>query len=202
MQSMQSSGMNNKESFQQFIKDSISATPEMLEQITAAFEEITIPRNSFFLKAGVYANYYMFLNSGFLRAYTFDQDSNEVTTGFYSGPSVVFEVYSFFNRSISRENIQALADSEGLVVTFEKLNQLFHSLPAFREFGRAILVKGFTALKYRTLSMINETAEERYAGLMKSDPEVFQYAPLKDIASYLGITNTSLSRIRKKFITK
>ena len=194
--------MNNKESFQQFIKNTISATPEMLEQITAAFEEITIPKNSFFLKAGAYANHYMFLSRGFLRAYTFDQDHNEVTTGFYSGPSMVFEVYSFFNHTISRENIQALADSEGLVINFETLNHLFHSLPAFRDFGRAILVKGFTALKYRTLSMINETAEERYAGLIRSNPEVFQHAPLKDIASYLGVTDTSLSRIRKNFIHK
>ena len=194
--------MNNKDSFQQFIKNTISATPEMLEQITAVFEEITIPKNNFFLKAGAYTNHYMFLNSGFLRAYTFDQHGDEVTTGFYSSPSVVFEVYSFFNRTISKENIQALADCEGLVISFEKLNQLFHSLPAFRDFGRAILVKGFTALKYRTLSMINETAEERYAGLIRSNPEVFQYAPLKDIASYLGITDSSLSRIRKNFVHK
>jgi CRP-like cAMP-binding protein len=194
--------MNSKESFKQFIKNTISATPEMLEQITDQFEEVTIPKNSFFLKAGSYADHYMFLSSGFLRAYTLDQDGDEVTTGFYSSPSMVFEVYSFFNRRISKENILALTDSEGLAITYEKLNQLFHSLQAFREFGRAILVKGFTALKYRTLSMINETAEERYAGLIQSNPEVFQYAPLKDIASYLGITDTSLSRIRKNFLNK
>ena len=65
-----------------------------------------------------------------------------------------------------------------------------------------ILVKGFIALKERTLSLINQTAEERYASLMNSNPEIFQYAPLKTIASYLGITDTSLSRIRREYQRK
>jgi len=50
--------------------------------------------------------------------------------------------------------------------------------------------------------MITETAEERYATLLKTNPEIFQHAPLKNIASYLGITDTSLSRIRKELVRK
>ncbi|HEY0751463.1 MAG TPA: Crp/Fnr family transcriptional regulator, partial [Chitinophagaceae bacterium] len=72
-----------------------------------------------------------------------------------------------------------------------------HSIPEFREFGRSILVRGFSNLKLRMLSMITETAEQRYASLLQHNPEIFQYAPLKYIASYLGITDSSLSRIRK-----
>jgi hypothetical protein len=79
---------------------------------------------------------------------------------------------------------------------------LFHSVPEFRDFGRSILVKGFASLKTRMLSMITETAEERYASLLQNNPDVFQYAPLKQIASYLGITDTSLSRIRKDMMKK
>ena len=90
----------------------------------------------------------------------------------------------------------------GWVLTYDKLNDLFHSLPEFREFGRAMLVKGFIAFKLRTLSMINKTAEERYAILLQSNPEIFQHASLKHIASYLGVTDTSLSRIRKSFALK
>ncbi len=194
--------MSNKEILLRFIQNNVSAPVNALEEIVEQFDEISISKNDFFLKTGTYTNNYMFLCKGFLRAYSFDQEGNEVTTGFYNAHSVVFEVYSFFNRTLSKENIQALTDSEGLVITFDKLNHLFHSLPAFRDFGRAMLVKGFVALKYRTLSMINETAEERYNNLISSNPEVFQYAPLKDIASYLGITDSSLSRIRKNITQK
>ena len=62
-----------------------------------------------------------------------------------------------------------------------------------------ILVNGFITLKERMLSMINLTAEQRYEQLLIAKPEIFQHASLKTIASYLGITDTSLSRIRKEF---
>jgi CRP-like cAMP-binding protein len=114
----------------------------------------------------------------------------------------VFEVSSFFNRSISKENIQATADCTGWFITYEQLNNLFHALPEFREFGRSVLVKGFATLKTRMLSMITETAEQRYDALLKTNPEIFQHAALKHIASYLGITDTSLSRIRKEYSKK
>jgi len=65
-----------------------------------------------------------------------------------------------------------------------------------------VLVKGFTELKTRTLSIITETAEDRYEQLLKTNPEIFKHAPLKNIASYLGITDTSLSRIRKEVAKK
>jgi len=64
------------------------------------------------------------------------------------------------------------------------------------------LVKAFASLKVRMLSMITETAEERYEMLIKRNPEIFQFAPLKYIASYIGVTDTSLSRIRKEFAKK
>ncbi len=161
-----------------------------------------INKNEFLLKEDKVCNEYFFLEDGFMRAYAFDIDGNDVTTNFYSNNQVVFEVSSFFNRTMSRENIQALTDCNGWSITYEQLNMLFHTLQEFREFGRHILVKGFSSLKVRMLSMITDTAEERYESLLKSNPEIFQYGPLKNIASYLGITDTSLSRIRKEFSKK
>jgi hypothetical protein len=79
---------------------------------------------------------------------------------------------------------------------------LFHSVPEFREFGRAMLVKEFVAYKQRTLALINKSAEERYANLIAINKDVFRFAQLKHIASYLGMTDTSLSRIRKTFTKK
>ena len=137
-----------------------------------------------------------------MRAFACDTDGNDITTNFYSSNQVVFEVSSFFTRTISKENVQATVDCSGWYITYEQLNDLFHSLPEFREFGRAVLVKGFSSLKARMLSMITETAEQRYDMLLQNNPEIFQHAALKHIASYLGITDTSLSRIRKEFSKK
>jgi CRP-like cAMP-binding protein len=156
-------------------------------------------RNEFLFKEGRVCNEYFFLEKGFIRAFAHDTEGNDVTTNFYSAYQVVFEVSSFFNRTISKENFQAIVDCEGWFISYDQLNNLFHSMHEFRDFGRSILVKGFSSLKIRMLSMITETAEQRYDALLKTNPEIFQHAALKHIASYLGITDTSLSRIRKDY---
>jgi ribosomal protein L10 len=79
---------------------------------------------------------------------------------------------------------------------------LFHEVPEFREFARMVLVREFAAYKQRTLAMINKSAEERYIELLSDNREIFQHAQLKHIASYLGVTDTSLSRIRREFSKK
>lgn len=186
----------------QFLIGSNLVSLKTAEEIANTFKAKEIMRNEFLLKEGRVADEYFFLESGFIRSFAFDTERNEVTTNFYSGSQVVFEVSSFFNRTIAKENFQAIEDCTGWYITYAELNNLFHSMHEFRDFGRSILVKGFSALKIRMLSMITETAEQRYNTLLKTNPEIFQHAALKHIASYLGITDTSLSRIRKEYSKK
>jgi len=134
-----------------------------------------------------------------MRAYTHNLDGEEVTTEFFNCNRPVFEPNSFITQTRSVENIQAITNCEGFLVSFEKSNELFHAIPEFREFGRRMLLNEFAAHKKRALSLITQTAEERYAELIHTNREIFQYAQLKHIASYLGITDSSLSRIRKEF---
>ncbi|HEV8270644.1 MAG TPA: Crp/Fnr family transcriptional regulator [Chitinophagaceae bacterium] len=185
-----------------FFKNSNLVSPKAAEEIASTFSPKEIKKNNFLLKEGRVCDEYFFLENGFIRAFANDIDGNEVTTNFYSSGQVVFEVSSFFNRTVSKENFQAIVDCEGWYITYEQLNNLFHSMHDFRDFGRSILVKGFSSLKIRMLSMITETAEQRYDTLLKTNPEIFQQAALKHIASYLGITDTSLSRIRKEYTKK
>lgn len=163
------------------------------------FEPISLSKNDFFLKEGSISDQYLFLETGCMRAFAIDTKGNEITTNFFSKGTVVFEVSSFFNRTKSKENIQALTNCSGWNIDYATLNHLFHAMPEFREFGRSLLVSGFASLKNRMLSIITATAEERYEKLLQTNPSIFQTAALKHIASYLGVTDTSLSRIRKKF---
>jgi len=171
-------------------------------EIAAVFSFKEIERNNFLLREGKVCNEYLFLEKGFMRSFAYDTNANDISTNFSMEGQVVFEVSSFFNRTSSKENIQAITDCTGWIITYEQLNNLFHSLPEFRDFGRSILVKGFASLKVRMLSMITETAEQRYDALLKTNPEIFQHVALKHIATYLGITDTSLSRIRKEYTKK
>jgi len=174
----------------------------MVEEIAAQFQSFEIKKNDLFIEEGKVSDRYLFLETGFIRSFTIDLDGNEVTTEFYSDNQIVFEVGSFFQKTVSKETFQALEDCKGWYITFDQLQYLFHSLPEFREYGRMILVKGFISFKQRTLSLINESAEKRYENLMSTRPQLMQKAPLKYIASYLGITDTSLSRIRREILHK
>ncbi len=192
----------NRDPLINFIKSNLNAPHDIVLYIANQFEEKVYAKNDYFLKEGKVSNDYLFLVEGFMRAYTIDTEGNEVSTYFYPTNRVVLEVTSFFMRIASMETIQALTDCKAFHLTFDQLNNLFHTLPEFREFGRKILVKEFSAYKQRTLSLINKTAEERYAELLDSNPEIFKHAQLKHIASYLGVTDTSLSRIRREFSKK
>nr|WP_295922483.1 Crp/Fnr family transcriptional regulator [uncultured Dyadobacter sp.] len=174
----------------------------LASDIALRFYPVHLSKGAFFLKEGVISNEYLFLTDGFMRSFALDPDGNDITTSFHGRKHVVFEVSSFFHRVPSRENIQTLTPCNGIAITYATLNELFHALPEFREFGRSILVGGFTDLKSRMLSTITETAESRYLQLLQTNPEIFQHAPLRTIASFLGITDTSLSRIRKEISGK
>lgn len=186
----------------EFLHNSNLVSFSKAEEIAGHFAIKEFTKNELVLKEGQISDEYIFLQKGFMRAFAHDLNANEVTTNFYTDGQLVFEVHSFFNRTRSKENIQALTDCMTWYITYEQLNMLFHSIYEFREFGRSVLVKGFANLKNRMLSTITETAEDRYASLLKSNPEIFQQAQLKHIASYLGITDSSLSRIRKEFSKK
>lgn len=191
-----------KETLTTFLLNTSLVSLSTVQEIVSQFSYKIIPKNQFHLTAGKISDQYLFLEKGYMRTFAHDTEGNEVTTGFCSPGQIILEVSSFFYRTRSKENIQALTDCEGWYITYEQLNQLFHALPEFREFGRWTLVKGFSELKNRMLLTITETAEERYAHLLKTKPEIFQQMSLKNIASYLGITDTSLSRIRKEFSKK
>jgi CRP-like cAMP-binding protein len=191
-----------KSSLIRFFQNTNLVTSQKAEEISSHFSEKKLEKNEFFLKEGKVSDEYYFLESGFMRAYAIDTEADEITTNFYASNQVVFEVSSFFNRTRSKENIQALSACTGWCISYQQLNNLFHTIPEFREFGRHILVKGFSALKTRMLSMITETAETRYERLVESNPELFQLALLKHLASYLGVTDSSLSRIRKEYTKK
>lgn len=181
------------------MRQHVPASSETLARIVAPFEERLLTKHDYLLQTGNVSNDYLFLAEGCMRAFTHDPDGNEVTIYFFTAPCIVFDVSSFFMRTVTTESIQALTDSRGYVATFDQINTLFHTVPEFREFGRGMLVRAFAAFKQRTLALINQTAEERYAELMLRNRAIFQHAQLKQIASYLGVTDSTLSRIRREF---
>lgn len=194
--------VHDRAALQQFFQSSRLVSAQSATEIAEVFHPVTYAKDDFLLREGQVSDTYLFLERGWMRGYAITPEGHEATTSIFSAGQVVFEVSSFFNHVPSQENIQALEACAAWAVSFAELNGLFHGRAEFREFGRSILVRGLAALKARMLSMITQTAEQRYEALMRHHPAIFQHVPLKHIASYLGITDTSLSRIRREFARK
>lgn len=170
---------------------------EELENILGQFEAIEFHKNDYLIEKGKTANYYYFLESGFLRSYTIDLDGNDITTKFFSEKDIVIDWHSYFLKKPCKESIKAITKGKCWKINFSDFMKLFH-IEAFREVGRTRLVNNYFELKNHSVSVIADHAKERYLNLMEEKPAIIQNVPLKHIATYLGITDTSLSRIRKE----
>jgi CRP-like cAMP-binding protein len=192
----------NKDHLIRFVQSILPINTGKAEQAVEKFQARDFSRNDYLLKEGAVCNESYYIEEGIIRSYTFDFDGNDVTTAFYSKKMFACNLLSFFKRTPSKEYIQAITDCQTWYITYEDMQESFHTIPEFREFGRQNIINQFGVLHQRMLSMLQETAEQRYSDLIQSSPEVLQTVPLKHIASYLGITDTSLSRIRKDLIRK
>lgn len=188
----------NRDLLINFILNIVPISREDASEIANSFHPLWLKKGELLVAQNQTSDDYFYLQQGLMRTFLYDLKGNEITTDFFTENNVVFEVTSFFNRIPSEANIQAITDCFGFRISYEELNGLFHNRVAFRDFGRAILVKEFISSKKRNYGMINRTAEQRYQDLLSSKPKILQYSPLKYVASYLGITDSTLSRLRKK----
>jgi len=168
-----------------------------LETILAQYNRIEFDKNEYLIEEGSLANYYYFIESGYVRSYIIDLEGNDITTKFFSAGDIVIDWHSYFLKTNCRENFQAITPVVAWKISFENFMKLFH-IEAFREVGRTRLVNNFFELKTHTISIIADPAKERYLSLVETMPNIVNNVPLKQIATYLGITDTSLSRIRKE----
>jgi CRP-like cAMP-binding protein len=170
---------------------------EDLEKILSQYQQIEFVKNDYLVQEGTTANFYYFLESGFARSFAIDLEGNDITTKFFSASDIVIDWHSYFLKTKCRENIQAITPCVAWKISFENFMKLF-SIEAFRDVGRTRLVNNYFELKNHSVSIIADPARDRYLNLIKDKPDIVQNVPLKQIATYLGITDTSLSRIRKE----
>ena len=170
--------------------------PEEIELILTQFEEINFHKNEYLIERGKVASFYYFLETGFLRSFTINTEGNDITTKFFSKNDIVIDWHSYFLKKPSKESIQALTKGKCWKISFNNFMKLF-TIEAFREVGRTRLINNYFELKHHSISIIADEAKDRYLNLLKEKPSIIQNVPLKHIATYLGITDTSLSRIRK-----
>jgi CRP-like cAMP-binding protein len=190
------------QSLVRYIQQVLPMPLQKAELLAEKFTYKEIAKGDFLLKEGKISNALYFLEEGCVRSFILDTNGDEVTTAIFLENSTVNDLISFFKRQPSKENFQVLTDCKTCFLTYDELQESFHGIPEFRELGRMMLINNYSRLRDRMLAMVQLTAEQRYLHLIQSQPTIFQHVPLKMLATYLGITDTSLSRIRKKATSK
>jgi CRP-like cAMP-binding protein len=174
---------------------------EELERILAQYHPMEFAKNDYLIPLGSVANYYYFIEEGYARSFAIDLEGNDITTKFFGPKDLVIDWHSYFLKAPCREDIQAVSACKVWKISFTDFMKLFN-IEAFREVGRTRLVNNYFELKNHTVSVISDPAKDRYLNLLKTKPDIVQNVPLKQIATYLGVTDTSLSRIRKEIADK
>ncbi|WP_162342493.1 Crp/Fnr family transcriptional regulator [Cyclobacterium salsum] len=172
--------------------------PGDLEQIARAHEYQQLSRGTMLLQEGQHANAYYCIGSGIVRSFATNPSGKDITTGFTCRGQIAIEVASLFLGVPTKENFQTLSDCQVWKIPLISFHKLFNQIPAFASWGREWMSQALLMYKLRALRMITETAKDRYLRLQREQPELLQQVPLKYIASFLGVTDTSLSRIRKE----
>jgi CRP-like cAMP-binding protein len=165
--------------------------------IAQAHTKMEFTEGAMLLEEGKIAQGFYIIERGFLRSFLFDYNGNEITTEYYCSNDILIESFSLFHRAASKENFQALSDGIAWEIKYDRFQQLLSISEGLREWGRNWATNQLYACKQRAIDMLTINATDRYLKLLKERPQIIRQSPLKYIASYLGITDTSLSRIRK-----
>ncbi len=173
-------------------------TNREMKAVMDSHHKTIVRKGDVLLKVGQTANEYYCLESGVIRSFVIDYDGMEITTNFFEDGDLVIEVVSLFQRTPTKECIQALTDCVCWRISFKDFQQLFHASEGFREWGRGWLTQELLDFKQRSIELVTVSAKERYLSFLRNHAAVAKHAPLKCIASFLGITDTSLSRIRRE----
>ncbi len=153
------------------------------------------------LRSGQICRNVYFINSGCLR-YFYLVDGEEKTAQFFFENSWYTDYESFLSGDPSENFVDVIEDTELLCLEKDSLYKLYSEIPKFERFGRMMAENAYLGIRHRTKTLTNLSAEERYVKLIKERPKIFERIPQYYIASYLNIQPQSLSRIRKKLVTK
>lgn len=192
-------GVSMFEVFAAYLKEKAGLTDEELDQVRAVTINKRLRKRQYLLQEGDICHYNCFVAKGCLRNYRVSEDGVEHILRFAVENWWLSDTESYNNGTPARNNIDALEDSDLLLIEKKDFDQLLNTITRFREFIDRLKARSFDVSQNRIMSNISDTAEERYLNFMKSYPDIFNRVPLHMIASYLGVSRETLSRIRNQY---
>ncbi|TSJ44108.1 Crp/Fnr family transcriptional regulator [Mucilaginibacter corticis] len=195
--------IDKNEILTKYLKEFAPLTDKDLSDSQPFWKARKINKGDFFNMQSMVCNDLGLVVKGIFRIYYHDPDTKEdKNIFFFSENQFVVSFRSFISRNPCWYFIEAMEDSEIFFISYKDLNNLYASHPNWGTFGRLLAESFFANAQTRTEEFIFFSHEQRYLRLLKDHPKIVERIPAYHISSYLGITNPSLSRIRKRIENK
>jgi len=183
-----------------YFYENIPGIKDNWEKIKTMFTEAQVPPKTTLLNEGEIAKYLYFVNKGCLRLW-FNDNGRDITFQFFFEQQEVSSFESFYNNEPSLFNLETIEFSEVTIIKKEDYLKLVSMYPKLKDYSNQFMAERFAYYTRLFLSRIKNSPQERYIELRSEKPEILERVPHHYIASYLGITNVSLSRIRKRTLS-
>ena len=193
---MRSDNSKIKEIFKELV-----FTNDEIKFIESVFHKISVKKGTTLLNAGESVNEQYYILEGCLRSYHIDSSGKEYTVQFGIKDWWISDYTAFFTSSKATMSIEVIQDAIIYKITKQDKENLYSKIPKIEHFFRIKLEKAFAAFQKRILSNLSQTATESYLNFIKTYPNIEKSIKNYHIASYLGITTESLSRIRKDLLS-
>lgn len=184
-------------SLQECILEHIQINKDDLAVIGSRFEPRELKKGKYFLNSGNICREMAFIESGYMRMFDL-VDGKEITPWIGSRGSFITSLSSFIFETPNQWNLQAVTDCSLLVISRKDHFELLKCLPKWMEFDNLLLATAFATLEQNMFAHLHTTAQQRFENLFQSNPAMFNHVPLQYIATMLGVTPETLSRLRNK----
>ncbi len=184
------------EIFERFMLAQVALTPDDLQFIRSLSTIKKIRKRQFILREGEVARHKIFVCRGLLRTFSRKDDGTEYTMRFAAENVWTTDHESYYHQIPSKFNIDAIEDTTVVLWTRENFIELVETIPTLRTYVEEVMASSINAIQGRVLGNISYTNEEKYQDFINTYPDVFNRVPLHMVASYLGVSRETLSRIR------
>ena len=185
---------------QEYINTYFGIHNKNADTVASLFTRSKLKKGEYFVKQGNYCEKMSFIRSGYIRVFANAKDK-EITQWISSKGYFVTDVYSFIFRQRARWNMQALTDCNLYTIHKENFERLHNLIPQWNEIEKKLIANCFITLEDRVFNHLSLSAEERYDQLFEQDKTLFNQVPLHYLASMLGMSAETFSRIRSKKIS-
>lgn len=184
-------------SFISFLEQFGALPEDISTAIERVMQSMEFPKKHILLKKGKVCNYLYFIQKGLARNY-FEEENKELTNDIVLEGEILVSFSSFISRKPSIETIELLEDSILLAIHYDDLQNLYQQFPMMERFGRMIAEHHYNSLAMKSYRLKFSNSSERYQYLFENKIEIVKRVPIGIIASYLGMSIETLSRIRSK----